>query len=52
LKKFYDDEAQFGHVTTMKLFDDATNLRGMLLAVGFSTGHVLVYDFEYLMQKN
>ena len=36
----------------MALYDDFTNLRGRLLAVGFSTGHVIVYDLDMLMKTD
>lgn len=52
VKKFYDSEATYGHVTSMALYDNTSDLRATLLAVGFSTGHVIVYDFETIMQKN
>jgi U3 small nucleolar RNA-associated protein 12 len=52
VKKFYDSEATYGYVTCMALFEGQSDLQGSQLAVGFSTGHVLVYDFNFLMQRN
>ena len=52
VKKFYDREATYGYVTSMALFDDANDLRGKLLAVGFSSGHVIIYDFDHILHEN
>lgn len=52
VKKFYDSEATYGYITAMTLFEDKNDVRGKLLAVGFSSGHVIVYDFDNILKEN
>lgn len=35
----------------MTLYEDTNDLRGKLLAVGFSSGHVIVYDFDHILNE-
>ena len=50
-KKFYDNEASYGFVTVIETFVDTSGLQDTLIAVGFSTGVVLVYNFNEVMES-